>query len=275
MTRLNSARHFPLAGGGNAPTSHTRYDEMIDNEKCCSTQDPLAQIRSLYTALAHNPEQDFGWSKGKENARQLGYADTWLAGLPDVVWESAAAVGNPFAAGPIHPGETVVDLGCGAGADACVAALMVGQGGKVYGFDATPAMVDKARCNASASGLAQAEFVEADISHLDLPDGVADVVISNGAINLTLDKARVFAEVFRILRSHGRFQFADMVRERAAASACCGESSWADCISGTMGVEEIKTLLHEAGFTEVELLTFTGYRTSASTIGAIFRARKG
>ena len=101
------------------------------------------------------------------------------------------------------------------------------------------------------------------------------VVISNGAINLTLDKARVFAEVFRILRSNGRFQFADMVREHAAASACCSEGSWADCVSGTLGVEEIKTLLHEAGFAEVELVTFTGYKTSASTIGAIFRARKG
>lgn len=244
------------------------------NDKCCGTQDPLSQIRSLYTELALRPDKDFGWSKGKESARQLGYANEWLTRLPDVVWESAAAVGNPFEVGAIHPGETVIDLGCGAGADACVAALLVGAVGKVYGFDATPAMVAKATSNAKAAGLPQVEFKEADMSHLGLPDAVADVVISNGAINLALDKPKVFAEVFRILRSNGRFQFADMVREDGTASACCGGSSWADCVSGTMGVEEIKILLHEAGFKDVELVKLTGYRTSATTVGATFKACK-
>jgi arsenite methyltransferase len=247
---------------------------MNDNSKCCGPRDPLEQIQSLYTELALQPDKDFGWGKGKDNARKLGYADEWLDRLPEVVWESAAAVGNPFAVGPILPGETVVDLGCGAGADACVAALLVGNTGKVYGIDATPAMVMKARSNAKASGLGQIEFREADIAHLDFPDAIADVVISNGAINLTLDKPKVFAEIFRILGNKGRFQFADMVREHAESSACCGESSWADCVSGTMGVEEIKILLHEAGFEDVELVGFTGYKTSSSTTGAIFKARR-
>lgn len=247
---------------------------MNDNKQCCGSRDPLEQIRSLYTDLALRPDKDFGWGKGRDNARQLGYADDWLARLPDVVWESAAAVGNPFALGPIHPGETVVDLGCGAGADACVAALLVGEAGKVYGIDATLAMVAKAKSNAKASGLTQVEIREADMIHLGLPDAIADVVISNGAINLTQDKPKVFAEVFRILRRNGRFQFADMVREHGAASACCDETSWADCVSGTMGVEEIKILLHEAGFEDVALVEFTGYRTSPATVGATFRARK-
>jgi len=245
-----------------------------DNQPCCGSSDPLEQIRSLYTELALQPDKDFGWGKGRDNARQLGYADDWLVRLPDIVWESAAAVGNPFALGPVRPGETVVDLGCGAGADACVAALLVGEAGKVYGVDATPAMVAKARNNAKAAGLLHVAFDEADMTHLDLPDAIADVVISNGAINLTLDKPKVFAEVFRILRSNGRFQFADMVRENAAISACNGEHSWADCVSGTMGVEEIKILLHEAGFAEVELVELTGYRTSSTTVGALFKARK-
>lgn len=247
---------------------------MSNVKQCCSTQDPLDQIRSLYTELALWPDKDFGWSKGKESARQLGYANEWLTRLPDVVWESAAAVGNPFEVGPVHPGETVVDLGCGAGADACVAALLVGATGKVYGFDATLAMITKATSNAMTAGLLQVKFKEADMTHLDLPDAVADVVISNGAINLTLDKSKVFAEVFRILRSNGRFQFADMVRGNGMASVCCEESSWADCVSGTMGVEEIKLLLHEAGFKDVELVKFSGYRTSAATVGATFKARK-
>ncbi|MDA8256854.1 MAG: methyltransferase domain-containing protein [Betaproteobacteria bacterium] len=190
------------------------------------------------------------------------------------MWESAAAVGNPFSVGPIHSGETVVDIGCGAGADACVAALLVGGTGKVYGFDATPAMVEKARSNAGAAGLSHVEFCEANMVHLDLPEAIADVVISNGAINLTLDKQKVFSEVFRILRRGGRFQFADMVREHGATSACCAENSWADCVSGTMNVEEIKILMHKAGFEDVELGEFTGYKTSASTVGATFKGRK-
>lgn len=248
--------------------------EMDDNGTDCGTQDPLDQIRLLYTELALRPDKEFGWGKDKGNGRQLGYADDWLARLPDVVWESAAAVGNPFAIGPVHPGETVVDLGCGAGADACVAALLVGDKGKVYGIDATPAMVAKATSNAKAAGLSQIEFREADMIYLGLPDAIADVVISNGAINLTLDKPKAFAEVFRILRRGGRFQFADMVREHGAMGACCGESSWADCISGTMGVDKIKILLHEAGFVDAQLVEFTGYKTSPSTVGATFKAHK-
>ena len=247
---------------------------MIDNGKSCGVHDPLEQIQSLYTELALQPGKDFGWGKGKDNARKLGYADEWLDRLPDVVWESAAAVGNPFAAGSILPGETVVDLGCGAGADACVAALLVGNTGKVYGIDATPAMVMKAKHNAKAAGLARIEFQEGDMTHLGFHDAIADVVISNGAINLTLDKPKVFAEIFRILRNKGRFQFADMVREHAETPACCGESSWADCVSGTMGVDEVKLLLRDAGFENVELIGFTGYRTSSSTVGAVFNARK-
>lgn len=247
---------------------------MSDANQRCATTNMLDQVRALYTELALRPDKDFGWGKGKENSRQLGYAEEWLIRLPEVIWESAAAVGNPFSVGPIRPGEVVVDLGCGAGADACVAALLVGKSGKVYGFDATPAMVEKATHNAAAAGLPQAEFQCADMLHIGLPDAVADVVISNGAINLSQDKAKVFAEVFRVLKSKGRFQFADMVREQGAASACCSSDSWADCVSGTMGVEEIKILLHEAGFENVELVEFTGYKTSTSTVGALFKAAR-
>jgi SAM-dependent methyltransferase len=149
-------------------------------------QDLRAQLLELYTRLAQKPDSDFGWGKGKENARLLGYAEAWLNRLPDCVWESAAAVGNPFSLGPVQTGETVVDIGCGSGADACVAALMVGTEGKVFGFDCTPAMVSKAARNAIASGLGQVVFQEAEMTMLPLSDASADLVISNGVINSTL-----------------------------------------------------------------------------------------
>ena len=249
---------------------------MNQCDKDRSARNPLQQIRLLYTELAQNPEKDFGWGKGKENAGRLGYADEWLERLPDTVWESAAAVGNPFSLGPVHAGETVVDIGCGAGADACIAAILVGKEGKVFGIDCTPAMITKARNNANASGLHQVSFQEAEMTELPLPDCTADVVISNGAINLSEDKHAVLAEAYRVLRPGGRLQVADMVRDTSTGdSTCCGdEESWADCVSGTLEPGKFLSMLTRAGFVDVELAGFTGYRTATSTTGALFRAIK-
>jgi len=245
----------------------------------CSSQDSNpdvhTQLLELYTRLAQEPDLDFGWGKGKENARQLGYTEAWLNQLPDSVWESAAAIGNPFSLGPVQAGETVVDIGCGAGADACVAALLVGEEGNVFGFDCTPAMVTKATGNASACGLAQVIFQKADMATLPLSDTSADIVISNGAINLTTNKDAVLREAFRILRRGGRLQIADMVRDPSSTDSSCTErASWADCVSGTLHPEVFLDTLRNAGFIHSELAGFTGYRTSPDTIGALFRAVK-
>jgi arsenite methyltransferase len=247
---------------------------QCDND--CSVENPLEQVRLLYTELAQHPEKDFGWGKGKENARHLGYAEEWLNHLPDIVWESAAAVGNPFSLGPIHAGETIVDIGCGAGADVCIAAMLVGKKGKVFGIDCTPAMVTKASENVTASGFPQAVLQEADMTELPLPDCAADVVISNGAINLTEDKHTVLAEMYRVLRHGGRLQIADMVRDPSTEDSACssGEGSWADCVSGTLEPDTFLSMLAKVGFIDVELVRFTGYRTATSTTGALFKAIK-
>jgi ubiquinone/menaquinone biosynthesis C-methylase UbiE len=162
--------------------------------------DLFEQIRALYNDLALHPEKDFGWARGKENARALGYDKTWLERLPAAVWESSAAVGNPFAIGPIYPGETVIDLGCGAGADVCVTSLLVGPSGRVIGVDLTPAMVEKARANTRLAGFSNVEIIEADIADIPAPDAFADVVLSNGAINLSPHKPCVLKEAFRVLK---------------------------------------------------------------------------
>ena len=241
---------------------------------CCETN-VQSQLIALYTRLADNPDSKFGWSKGKTNARQLGYSAAWLERLPDAVWESAAAVGNPFKLGEIVSGETVLDAGCGAGADVCVAALLVGNAGKVIGVDCTPAMINKAQKNAQRADLDNTEFYVTDINNLPIADSTVDVVISNGAINLSENKEKVFQELYRVLKSGGRLQIADMIRESDVCSGSDSDSdseSWADCVQGTIRVTKLLDVISETGFTDVELLELTGYKTSESTNGALIRA---
>ena len=233
------------------------------------------RIRLLYTELALNPKGDFGWDKGIENARTLGYAEKWLEEFPAVVWESCAAVGNPFGLGPLNEGEIVVDIGCGAGTDLCLAAKLVGKSGRVIGVDLTAPMVEKALANAVLCGLSNVEAYIADMTQLPLPDEGADIVLSNGSINLGFDKPAVLREAFRILRVGGRLQIADMVRDiRADNVVATGNDSWADCVAGTLTPDCLKEMLAEVGFKNIELVEFTGYRTSPATIGATFRASK-
>lgn len=239
---------------------------------------PAQAVIALYSDLALHPAKEFGWGKGRENASALGYDAAWLERLPAPVWESSAAVGNLFAVGPIHAGETVVDLGCGAGADACVAALLVGPQGRVIGVDVTPAMVEKARANVALAGLRNVEIFEGDIAELPIPDASADVTISNGAINLSSHKACVLKEASRVMKPGGRLYIADMVRDATTAHSQCDtgspEGSWANCVAGTLAPECFLQLLEEAGFANAVMVGTTGYRTSPETIGALFQARK-
>ncbi len=237
-----------------------------------SSQSLMHDIQMLYTEVALHPEKEFGWGKGKENARNLGYDERWLSQLPTAVWERSTAVGNPFCLGPIVTGETVVDLGCGAGADLCIAGLLVGDHGRAIGIDVTPAMAAKAEEAARLVGLNNVVLYVADMAALPLESASVDVVISNGAINLSCRKPCVFQEAFRILRPGGRFLFADMVRDSAVDAPTCG--SWAGCVSGTVEPARYLDMLAVAGFRKAEMVSLTGYRTAPTTIGATFRARK-
>jgi ubiquinone/menaquinone biosynthesis C-methylase UbiE len=137
-----------------------------------------------------------------------------VAGVPAANLDSFAGTGNPFAAGPILPGETVVDVGSGAGLDALIAGRLVGPHGSVIGVDMTPEMFAKARAGAAAMGLENVAFREGYAESLPAPDASADVVISNGVLNLTLDKTATLREWFRVLRPGGRLQVGDILVER-------------------------------------------------------------
>lgn len=177
--------------------------------------DELRQaISKEYEAVAKNPEQGFHFHTGRRLTRILGYADEWLEGIPESSIESFAGTGNPFSIGEISLGERVVDIGCGAGIDSLVAAKKVGSEGRVIAVDMTEAMLDKARRSSKEAGFKQVEFRHGYIENLPVPDGWADVVISNGVLNLTPDKKATLREMARVLNPKGRLQIGDILVQK-------------------------------------------------------------
>jgi arsenite methyltransferase len=172
------------------------------------------QVRGKYREVAVEPGASFHFHTGRPLAARLGYDAGLVDGLPDRAVESFAGVASPFSLRRLEPGEKVVDVGSGAGFDSFIAAGQVGSAGQVIGVDMTAEMLAKARQTATELGLGQVEFREGLAEALPVPDGWADVVISNGVINLCADKQAVFAEIFRALRPGGRLQFADIANGR-------------------------------------------------------------
>ncbi len=172
------------------------------------------QVRDKYREVAVDPGAGFHFHTGRGLASRLGYEADVVDALPDRAVESFAGVGNPFSLRRLAPGEKVVDIGSGAGFDSFIAAGQVGPGGQVAGIDMTAEMLAKSRQSAEALGLAHVQFREGLAEALPVESSWADVVISNGVINLCADKQAVFAEILRVLRPGGRLQFADIANGR-------------------------------------------------------------
>jgi arsenite methyltransferase len=178
------------------------------------------EIRTTYGRVAEEPDGDFHFHRGPEYAASmLGYDRAELDALPHSITAPFAGVGNPFHAGTLPSAARVIDLGSGSGMDCLLAASRVGPKGEVVGFDMTDAMLRKAAAGAATIGADNVRFDKADISDLPLADASVDVAISNGVINLSPEKERVFAELYRVLRPGGRVQFADIVIEAELSAA--------------------------------------------------------
>src|SRR5258708_2372666 len=172
-------------------------------------------IQDEYAVVAQEPEHGFHFFVGRPLARLLGYDDAWLDGVPEATIASFAGTGNPFSLGALRPGERVVDVGSGGGIDSLIAANMVGQSGRVIGVDMTPAMLAKARTSASSADITNVEFREGFGESLPVEDGWADVVISNGVLNLMPDKDAALREMARVLKPGGRLQIGDILVQKA------------------------------------------------------------
>jgi arsenite methyltransferase len=168
-------------------------------------------LRHRYAEVAERPEGRFAYPVGRGSAERLGYRGDYLGRIPADVVGHFVGVGNPFSMGDPEPGWDVVDIGCGCGFDSQMAAHSVGATGRVKGVDPSPEMLAVARAGLVAAGLMNVELIEGRAEELPLEAGWADLVISNGVLNLATCKASAFAEAFRILKPGGRFQAADLV----------------------------------------------------------------
>ncbi len=185
-------------------------------------------IKEKYSAAARCVEGLFQYPTGKEGAEELNYDRRFIDEAPNEIVRNFCGVGNPFSLGAIKPGEAVLDIGCGSGFDVYCASKAVGPQGNVVGIDLTSEMVEKARTNISEAGISNAEICEANSEELPFDADMFNVVISNGVVNLSLEKGKTFSEMYRVLKPGGRLQFADIVLIKELPLEETGPRAWSN-----------------------------------------------
>jgi len=188
-----------------------------------------------------------------QHSSKMGYSDDELTSVPEGA-NMGLGCGNPQAIAALKLGETVLDLGSGAGFDSFLAARQVGEGGKVIGVDMTPDMISKARENARKGSYENVEFRLGEIEHLPVADGCVDVIISNCVINLSTDKPAVFREAYRALKAGGRLAISDVVATAELPEEIKNDLKlYSACVSGALTISDLERVLADCGFTEIKI----------------------
>jgi arsenite methyltransferase len=231
------------------------------------------RVRERYAAAA---KQASGCNCGPETKDFFGgdlYDEASREAVPDAAVNASLGCGVPTAVADLSDGETVLDLGSGAGADVLISARRVAPSGRAIGLDMTDEMLERARANAREAGVDNAEFVKGYLEEIPLPDASVDVVISNCVINLAADKRRVLAEAARILRPGGRFAVSDIIADPDMDEATRADmQQWTGCIAGALTRAEFEDALSAAGFEGIEIQETHRVHEHASS--AIVRAHR-
>jgi arsenite methyltransferase len=242
----------------------------VTTTRTLDTKDLEDRVKQMYREVAENPHQEFHFETGRALAERLGYPAAELDAIPAAAIDSFAGVGYYLDLAAIRHGETIVDLGSGSGMDSFLAALQAGPDGRVIGIDMTDAQLAKATTLAASAGVGTTEFRKGYIESAPVADASADVVISNGVINLSADKPAVFREAARLLRPGGRLALSDIVTAVALPEGItCDAALWAACIGGAMQRDAYLAAIEAAGLHAETVRDNTAYRfLSDSAAGA-------
>ena len=217
-------------------------------------------VKSVYEDVAEEPGEEYHFEMGRDLAERLGYPPDHLDRVPAAAMESFAGVGYYFDLAGIEAGDDVLDLGSGSGTDVFVAAVHAGEAGSVTGLDMTDRQLEKARALRDAAGLDHLSFERGYVEDVPFEDGAFDVVVSNGVINLSPDKARVFEEAHRVLAPGGRLAIADIISEEVMPESIkTDEDLWAACIGGAEQIDRYTSSIEAAGFDVTDVRENTQY----------------